>query len=439
MPYQTTKELPEGVRGALPEHAQEIFLAAFNSAAADGRDEESSMKIAWAAVKRAYRKNEQGEWEPTPAVAAGDMPCFFCDVSALLLGDLEGGLKRVPIAMVGRRVKGSMKFAITLQDIHDMRDNFRKRSAPLMVDYWHESEIKGPEGGDIPAAGWLCEVEDEPDADRIWWGQVEFTDHARARIQAKETRYMSPAVNWAGRDKKTGTPQGATLTSVALTGRPFFDEMPAIQLSDGWTPETQMEEKTQMEPTTVSLSDNGQMQVTCGECGKTTSAQIPKRLKLSDHDEPRVIRLSDVPEKNGLRDFTALLNDQANDQAAICIDVIRARCVQDAAVAAVDAAIAKGKFKPAKRAHFLKLALSDLDGFTAITADMQEVPLGERGIAGDASQIAASDQEKHNKRLNEAIAARRAAHGTETYGQAMKAILLTDHQLDEEHKRLWRE
>lgn len=61
MPYVTTSDLPPAVR-RLPPHAQEIFLAAFNSAwrSYAGRgppeQEEMAFRVAWAAVKKHYRK-----------------------------------------------------------------------------------------------------------------------------------------------------------------------------------------------------------------------------------------------------------------------------------------------------------------------------------------------------------------------------------------------
>ena len=68
MPYATTAELPPAVR-RLPPHAQEIFLSAFNNAwqSYAGRgpheQEETAFRVAWAAVKKRYRK--QGEtWVP---------------------------------------------------------------------------------------------------------------------------------------------------------------------------------------------------------------------------------------------------------------------------------------------------------------------------------------------------------------------------------------
>ncbi len=66
MPYTSTHDLPEPVRHALPAHAQEIYLAAFNAAfdeySHDVRREEIAHRIAWAAVKRRYEKVPDGRW-----------------------------------------------------------------------------------------------------------------------------------------------------------------------------------------------------------------------------------------------------------------------------------------------------------------------------------------------------------------------------------------
>lgn len=62
MPYATNDDLPPAIRQALPPHAQDIFRAAFNSAwnsygrKDPGHREEIAHRVAWAAVKRRYRK-----------------------------------------------------------------------------------------------------------------------------------------------------------------------------------------------------------------------------------------------------------------------------------------------------------------------------------------------------------------------------------------------
>lgn len=72
MPYDKQAELPESVRQNLPGHAQEIYLAAFNSAweeyaspedrQGDATREATAHKVAWAAVKKNYKKDREGQW-----------------------------------------------------------------------------------------------------------------------------------------------------------------------------------------------------------------------------------------------------------------------------------------------------------------------------------------------------------------------------------------
>ncbi len=65
MPYAVNEDLPPSVRNHLPEHAQDIFREAFNHALAEYGEEERAFRVAWAAVKRRYRKDGGGIWVPT--------------------------------------------------------------------------------------------------------------------------------------------------------------------------------------------------------------------------------------------------------------------------------------------------------------------------------------------------------------------------------------
>lgn len=74
MPYKADTELPESVRHVLPKHAQDIYRKAFNSAwdeyadaskrRGDESQEETAHKVAWAAVKDEYEKDDSGAWKP---------------------------------------------------------------------------------------------------------------------------------------------------------------------------------------------------------------------------------------------------------------------------------------------------------------------------------------------------------------------------------------
>lgn len=73
MPYRRASDLPKAVRDNLPEHAQEIYREAYNSALeqydkpgerrGDASLEETASRVAWAAVKKKYEKDEDtGRW-----------------------------------------------------------------------------------------------------------------------------------------------------------------------------------------------------------------------------------------------------------------------------------------------------------------------------------------------------------------------------------------
>lgn len=59
--YDKKDDLPKGVQNSLPDHAQEIYKSAFNSAYEEHEDEEdteeTAHRIAWSAVKQKYEKS----------------------------------------------------------------------------------------------------------------------------------------------------------------------------------------------------------------------------------------------------------------------------------------------------------------------------------------------------------------------------------------------
>jgi cation transport regulator len=75
MPYDKKSELPDSVRDNLPDRAQEIYRKAYNNAwetykdpdkrRGDADREETAHRVAWAAVKKEFEKDEDsGEWKP---------------------------------------------------------------------------------------------------------------------------------------------------------------------------------------------------------------------------------------------------------------------------------------------------------------------------------------------------------------------------------------
>jgi cation transport regulator len=80
LPYASIADLPPPVQSHLPLHAQEIYLAAFNNAWTEYQSrgveqpEQTAHRVAWAAVKRKYRKSGE-RWisrrPTTPGIVSG--------------------------------------------------------------------------------------------------------------------------------------------------------------------------------------------------------------------------------------------------------------------------------------------------------------------------------------------------------------------------------
>ena len=80
MPY-TMENMPDPIKG-LPKDAQEIWIAAFNAAIEEYKDDEpKAMATAWAAVEKGYEKDDKGEWRAkadiAPAQAESDEDAGF--------------------------------------------------------------------------------------------------------------------------------------------------------------------------------------------------------------------------------------------------------------------------------------------------------------------------------------------------------------------------
>ena len=153
-------------------------------------------------------------------------------------------LNEVPVAVRGTWVKDGRRFSITVQDLQDMVQNFEKRrNEMLVIDYEHASEQpQVAQGGPVPAAGWIHGLlvdagsasrrEGGPAEPELLKALVEWTPEAKELIRSGQYRFFSPSIDWGARDKLSGQPQGATLTSGALTNHPFLEELPPLMLTD---------------------------------------------------------------------------------------------------------------------------------------------------------------------------------------------------------------
>jgi hypothetical protein len=264
------------------------------------------------------------------------------------LGAVTDALKRIPLAVLGQFQKGSQKFAITRQTLSDIVANFRKRGgADTVIDYEHASAFPELAGGQpIPAAGWISALDDGPDADGILWGSAKFTPRAVRMLRDDETRYLSPEIDWAARDKRTGQPQGATLLSAALTLRPFLDGMPAVALSD-WQKGAAAAPREKTRAPKLILADRVARTVRMVAEDGTESTHHLEGLEAP----PVVVHLSDVRrDAKGLLDFAPL----ASGNQVIASDVLHAMLME----AELSDAVEARKITPDQRGFYGKMLLS---------------------------------------------------------------------------------
>lgn len=128
-------------------------------------------------------------------------------------------------------------FKLDAKAFADIVRNFRAtKNRRVPVDYEHTSEAMPDSVAQhgVPALAWITDLDDRGDG--TLWATFEWVDPAAVEhVRAKRYLYLSPAIQFGARDKETGAPIGARLTSVALTNKPFLDGMAPVTASEATT------------------------------------------------------------------------------------------------------------------------------------------------------------------------------------------------------------
>jgi hypothetical protein len=112
--------------------------------------------------------------------------------------------------------------------------NFRgNKDGRLPIDFEHACEQDPTEGSipmtGSPAQGWIVDMAIRPDGNL--WAKVEWGTLARQYIRGGQYRFISPAIHFAMKDRVTGRPIGAYISSAGLTNQPFLDGMQPLAAS----------------------------------------------------------------------------------------------------------------------------------------------------------------------------------------------------------------
>lgn len=119
-------------------------------------------------------------------------------------------------------------FSLDGKTLEQMVEHRAAASIDTVVDYEHGSIF----ADQSPAAGWIKALETrESGGAKTLWAQIEWTEKAADHIRAKEYRYLSPTIVFNTRDRKSSAMTGASLHSVALTNKPFLQELPEVRLN----------------------------------------------------------------------------------------------------------------------------------------------------------------------------------------------------------------
>lgn len=294
----------------------------------------------------------------------------------------------------------------------------RELGLDIAIDYDHQTQRAEQNGQPAPAAGWIKRLVAR---DGAVWGEVEWTDRAKAMIEAREYRFISPTFIF---EKATRTV--ARIVGAALTNDPAF-YMRAIARADSTgRGESDMDLKalakalgladtaTEAEVLTAATAAAtaqtalgtitealGLAADTGAEAVATAAAALAKGRKAiakaaglaedaSAQDVEKAVAAAKAS-AGGDPDPNAFVPRAEFDRVQERLTSLETDTATASATAAVDQAIKDGKVTPASREWALGYARKDADGFAefvkgapTILSSGRVAPAGKPGEGGDA-------------------------------------------------------
>lgn len=106
--------------------------------------------------------------------------------------------------------------------------NYEQAGIDIVVDYEHQTLW----GSAAPAAGWINKMPISLKAENgELLAKIDWTDKAKEHILAKEYRYLSPVFAPNTLSQTDASNIGWTLHSVALTNKPFLEELGEVRIN----------------------------------------------------------------------------------------------------------------------------------------------------------------------------------------------------------------
>jgi len=277
------------------------------------------------------------------------------------------------IAPWGEVESANGKFFVDAESAELALAAFGQHGTDLPVDYEHQSlgGVYSSPNGQAPAAGWIRALRavrpcEDGDGEPGLFADVEWTEAARAKLAAKEYRYLSPVVIVRKRDRRL-----VALHSAALTNKPAIVGMKPIVNREG------------------------------SEASADEDSEADFQADAEGHAASTVLVAKEAVEK--LRDRLGM-NADSDIEAVLCaVDDRLSELMNEIqnrdAGERVDRAMQSGKLSPSQREWAFSFALKDPHGFDQWSASVPavvmmgrtEVPEGRGTCSGrDRTAVIAS-------------------------------------------------
>lgn len=293
------------------------------------------------------------------------------------LEELDGVPDTIRLIPKGHVQSQKGDFVVDDESFELIQRRFKGRKLDLVIDYEHQTL----EDVQAPAAGWITELLNAPDA---ILAKVKWTPKGTEYLKNREYRYLSPVIITRKNDKKV-----IALHSAALTNTPAIDGM--FPIVNSLSPDNFKEEKVmELEklikllglPEDATEADvEAAIQAAAGAATKTqsnTCAEEKKECKEGAAD-PMILRMLGLKEGARTEEVAAeIMKLRAGDSAlSQQVQALKEQMAKKSAQDAVIGAMKGGKISASMKDWALEYALKDPKGFESfVEKSPQIVPVG---------------------------------------------------------------
>jgi phage I-like protein len=249
--------------------------------------------------------------------------------------------------------------------------NFKAHPEHIPIDHEHASEAPANEGSipthGAPAQGWITDMKIEGGN---LWGLVEWTAQAREYIKNGNYRHFSPAVRLGSKDRVTGKPIGARMTSGALTNSPYLAGMQRIAARD------------EPDDDDDDFDDDNEEIPALAEDNNPTKGDMQMDAKTLKDAEDKIVVLNDrfTMAQNQVSELTLKLSAAESERTKLAtenkiltdkVEAIEMKAIESEVDEAIMVYADSKGAKPEMRPHLLSWAKSDPSGFRAMYPRVQ--------------------------------------------------------------------